>query len=96
MLVRRYPRGAEVLPTHLSKWIVEKKMISRLQLIMITHDACVTIHKEFFPLKHSSGIQTIMDQQPEKDFVLLLTTSLPHPLQSRNCIPKIHQGDINR
>jgi hypothetical protein len=50
----------------------KKKMISRFQLSMITHDACVIIHKEILSLKHCSSIQSSMNQQPEENFVLLL------------------------
>jgi hypothetical protein len=47
-MMRRYPRGAEILPTWLSKGAMKKQIIYRVQLIMITYNAGVTIHKKFF------------------------------------------------
>jgi hypothetical protein len=94
-VLRRNPGWTYVAPTHLSKRTLEEHVVSCFQLILVTHNARIIVHEEVLPLKHGSGIEAIMNQQPEKDLMLLLTATLPHPFQCLDCTTHIHERFIN-
>jgi hypothetical protein len=59
----------------------KEEMIPCFQIPISTHYARIVIHEEILSLQHCSGVESIVQEKPEKHFMLLLAAALPNPLE---------------
>ena len=85
------PMRTNKVPTKLCEWAGPEKVLRSFFRFQVAQSAGEIIQRAVLASEHVPGIESVLEQKPEEDFMTSLTCACPQPLIEDRCQVKTHE-----